>query len=141
MANSYSISDLASEFGVTTRTIRFYEEKGLLNPERDGKHRIYSPSDRTKLRLILRGKRLGLSLDESAEIILMYGSPGNNRKQLERLMAAIREKRAELKLLQKDLAAMLKERGAAEEKCRAALDDLQSRSGSAGKRLTGEHSI
>ena len=63
---TYSISNLAAEFGVTTRTIRFYEEKGLLQPRRDGTRRIYSPADRTKLRLILRGKRLGLSLDESA---------------------------------------------------------------------------
>lgn len=125
MSSSYSIGDLASEFGVTTRTIRFYEEKGLLDPERNGKHRVYSPSDRTKLRLILRGKRLGLSLDESAEIILMYGTPGNNRKQLEKLIATIGAKRAELRRQQKDLAAMLKELGAAEKKCRAALDDLQ----------------
>ena len=124
MSSSYSIGDLASEFGVTTRTIRFYEEKGLLDPERNGKHRVYSPSDRTKLRLILRGKRLGLSLDESAEIILMYGTPGNNRKQLEKLIATIRAKRAELRRQQEDLAAMLTELGAAEKKCRAALDDL-----------------
>jgi DNA-binding transcriptional MerR regulator len=124
MSSSYSIGDLASEFGVTTRTIRFYEEKGLLDPERNGKHRVYSPSDRTKLRLILRGKRLGLSLDESADIILMYGTPGNNRKQLEKLIATIRAKRAELRRQQEDLAAMLTELGAAEKKCRAALDDL-----------------
>lgn len=125
MARSYSIGDLASEFGVTTRTIRFYEEKGLLNPGRNGTHRVYSPSDRTKLRLILRGKRLGLSLDESADIILMYGTPGNNRKQLEKLMATIKAKRTELRRQQKDLASMLKELGAAEKKCRAALDNLQ----------------
>ena len=124
MSSSYSIGDLASEFGVTTRTIRFYEEKGLLDPERNGKHRVYSPSDRTKLRLILRGKRLGLSLDESADIILMYGTPGNNRKQLEKLIATIRAKQAELRRQQEDLAAMLTELGAAEKKCRAALDDL-----------------
>jgi DNA-binding transcriptional MerR regulator len=124
MSSSYSIGDLASEFGVTTRTIRFYEEKGLLDPERNGKHRVYSPSDRTKLRLILRGKRLGLSLDESADIILMYGTPGHNRKQLEKLIATIRAKRAELRRQQEDLAAMLTELGAAEKKCRAALDDL-----------------
>ena len=124
MSSSYSIGDLASEFGVTTRTIRFYEEKGLLDPERNGKHRVYSPSDRTKLRLIVRGKRLGLSLDESADIILMYGTPGNNRKQLEKLIATIRAKRAELRRQQEDLAAMLTELGAAEKKCRAALDDL-----------------
>jgi DNA-binding transcriptional MerR regulator len=121
MSSTYSISDLASEFDVTTRTIRFYEEKGLLAPKREGTRRIYTASDRTKLRLILRGKRLGLSLDESAGIILMYGTPGNNRKQLETLMAKIREKRAELKRQQNDLRVMLKELADAEAKCRAAM--------------------
>lgn len=121
MSTTYSISDLASEFGVTTRTIRFYEEKGLLNPDRDGTRRIYSPADRTKLRLILRGKRLGLSLDESAEIILMYGSQGGNRRQLETLIARIREKRAELLRQREDLETILTELAAAETKCRAAL--------------------
>ena len=121
MSSTYSISDLASEFDVTTRTIRFYEEKGLLAPKREGTRRIYTASDRTKLRLILRGKRLGLSLDESAGIILMYGTPGNNRKQLETLMAKIQEKRAELKRQQNDLRVMLKELADAEAKCRAAM--------------------
>jgi len=123
MKNSFSISDLAGEFDVTTRTIRFYEEKGLLNPKREGTRRIYAPADRTKLRLILRGKRLGLSLDESAEIILMYGSPGNNRRQLESLITKIQEKRAELKRQQSDLKVMLKELADAEHKCRRVLDD------------------
>ena len=121
MSVTYSISDLAGEFDVTTRTIRFYEEKGLLDPRREGTRRIYSPADRTKLRLILRGKRLGLSLDESAEIILMYGTPGNNRKQLETLIAKFQEKQAELKCQQSDLRAMMKELAEAENKCRAAL--------------------
>jgi len=121
MPSTYSISNLASEFDVTTRTIRFYEEKGLLNPEREGTRRIYTAADRTKLRLILRGKRLGLSLDESAEIILMYGTPGNNRKQLETLIAKIQEKRAELKRQQNDLRVILKELADAEAKCRAAM--------------------
>jgi DNA-binding transcriptional MerR regulator len=118
MSDHYSISDLASEFDVTTRTIRFYEEKGLLQPRREGTRRIYSPSDRTKLRLILRGKRLGFSLDESAEIILMYGTPGNNRRQLDKLIAKIHEKRVELKRQQSDLRAMLKDLADAEDKCR-----------------------
>ena len=93
MTDKYSIRDLASEFDVTTRTIRFYEEKGLLAPQREGQQRRYSAADRTCLRLILRGRRLGFSLDESAEIIGMYGSPGNNRKQLEALRGKIAEKR------------------------------------------------
>jgi len=124
MNKTYSIRDLASEFEVTTRTIRFYEEKGLLNPSREGNRRIYSPADRTRLRLILRGKRLGLSLDESAEIVLMYGTPGNNRKQLETLITRIRERRTDLENQQNELALMLRELAAAEEKCQQALAEL-----------------
>jgi len=124
MNKTYSISDLASEFEVTTRTIRFYEEKGLLDPAREGNRRVYSPADRTRLRLILRGKRLGLSLDESAEIVLMYGTPGNNRRQLETLISRIRERRLDLEKQQNELAVMLRDLAAAEEKCQQALNDL-----------------
>ena len=121
---TFSISDLANEFGVTTRTIRFYEEKGLLRPRREGTRRIYSPADRTWLRLILRGKRLGLSLDESAEIIRMYGTPGKNRRQLELLISRIEERRADLRRQQRDLRAMLEELDRAEAKCRNALEHI-----------------
>lgn len=117
----FTISDLAEEFDVTTRTIRFYEEKGLLKPRRAGQRRIYSTSDRTRLRLILRGKRLGFSLDESAEIVLMYGSTGNNAKQLEKLIARIREKRTDLLRQQRDLEVMLNDLEDAEKKCIKAL--------------------
>ena len=126
MTATYSISDLAGEFGVTTRTIRFYEEKGLLSPRREGTHRIYTAADRTKLRLILRGKRLGLSLEESAGIILMYGTPGNNRKQLEKLINTIREKREELKRRQSELRQMLAELADAENKAQSALSELET---------------
>ncbi len=127
MSKIFSISDLASEFDVTTRTIRFYEEKGFLQPDREGTRRIYSPSDRTKLRLILRGKRLGLSLDESAEIVLMYGSSRNNRKQLEKLIARIREKQVDLKNQQRDLDFMLLDLRNAEDKCLDALTEMTTR--------------
>ncbi len=121
----YSIRDLASEFDVTTRTIRYYEEKGLLSPERDGSQRIYSPSDRTKLKLILRGKRLGLSLDESAEIVLMYGSPEKNRQQLEKLIERIRIKREELMRQKEDLDSLLADLQGVEKKCQLALADFE----------------
>ena len=78
MANQYSISDLAKEFDLTTRAIRFYEDMGLLEPERSGpggRNRIYSARDRTRLKLTLRAKRLGLSLKEGKELIDMYDSP------------------------------------------------------------------
>lgn len=127
MNTTYSIRDLASEFDVTTRTIRFYEEKGFLQPDREGTRRVYSASDRTKLRLILRGKRLGLSLDESAEIVMMYGSPRNNRKQLEKLLARIREKQVELKNQQRDLEFILLDLHNAEDKCLDALTEMTER--------------
>lgn len=126
MNRSYPIRELAEEFGITTRTIRFYEEKGLLSPRREGQQRFYSPSDRTKLRLILRGKRLGFSLDESAEIILMYGTPGSSRKQLEALIQKIEDKRRQLQERRRELNAMLREMTQAEERCVAALERLES---------------
>jgi len=129
MSKTYTIRDLASEFDVTTRTIRFYEEKGFLKPEREGTRRIFRPSDRTKLRLILRGKRLGFSLDESAEIVLMYGSPQNNRKQLEKLVARIRIQRSGLERQQQDLKIMLADLQNVEAKCMAALSEGNGRPG------------
>jgi DNA-binding transcriptional MerR regulator len=118
---TYSIRELASEFGITTRTIRFYEEKGYLNPKREGTRRIYSAPDRTSLRLILRGKRLGLSLDETADLIKMYGSPRNNRKQLEKFILRIGEKRAELEHKRRDLEVMLSDLKSVEDKCQLSL--------------------
>lgn len=124
----FSIRDLASEFDVTTRTIRYYEEKGLLIPAREGAQRIYSPADRTKLKLILRGKRLGLSLDESAEIVMMYGSPEKNRRQLEKLIERIRVKRKELMCQKHDLESLLNDLQAVEKKCRVELAEFDNTS-------------
>ncbi len=121
MKKTYSIRQLAIEFGITTRTIRFYEEKGYLAPKREGTRRIYSSPDRTSLRLILRGKRLGLSLDETADLIKMYGSPRNNRKQLEKFITRIGEKRAELEFKRRDLEVMLSDLQNVEDKCQLAL--------------------
>ena len=123
MQMTYSISDLASEFGITTRTIRFYEEKGYLSPKREGTRRIYSPPDRTSLRLILRGKRLGLSLDETADLIKMYGSPGGNRQQLEKFVVRIGEKRVELERKRHDLEVMMNDLQSVEDKCHVALKE------------------
>ena len=93
---TYSISALAKEFDITTRTIRFYEDKGLLNPSRQGQTRIYSAADRTILKLILRGKRLGFTLEQSGEIIKMYDPSNNNNEQLAALLESIRAKREQL---------------------------------------------
>lgn len=121
MATTYTISDLAREFDVTTRTIRFYEDKGLIVPERRGQTRLYSAADRTKLKLILRGKRLGLSLDESREIIDMYNPGTNNADQLNRLIGKIQERKALLEAQKRDLDQMLQELDDAEQRCRDAL--------------------
>nr|WHW29759.1 putative MerR family DNA-binding transcriptional regulator [uncultured bacterium] len=116
-ARTYSISDLSAEFAITTRTVRFYEEKGLLSPERAGNSRIYTPHDRTKLKLILRGKRLGFTLEESREIIEMYDPKSGNTTQLQRLIDTIHEKRALLERQLNDIQGMMDDLNGAEEKC------------------------
>ena len=121
MGTRYSIRDLADEFDVTTRTLRFYEEKGLLSPKRDNQVRNYSNADRTRLRLILRGKRLGLTLEESSNIILMYDPVNQNTNQLLALIEKIQEKRNQLIEQQKDLELMLQDLDDAEQRCRESL--------------------
>ena len=126
MTRTYTISDLAEEFDVTTRTIRFYEEKGYISPRRNGTRRVYEPADRTSLRLILRGKRLGLSLEETAEMIRMYSEPGGNRKQLQQFLSRIGEKRAELERKRMDLEKMLADLERVEKRARKALKEPAS---------------
>ena len=104
---TYTISELAREFGITTRTIRFYEEKGLVSPHREGQKRIYSAADRVRIKLILRGKRIGMSLDESAQVIDMYDPQTDNSQQLQSLLATVRERRAILEQQKKDIDEML----------------------------------
>ena len=117
MTKHHSISDLSQEFDITTRTLRFYEEKGLISPERQGQNRIYSASDRARLKLILRGKRLGLTLEESSGIIAMYDPQTNNKKQLQTLIHKIREKRHQLEQQKKDLELMILDLNDSEERC------------------------
>lgn len=124
MKQDYSIRELAEEFDVTTRTLRFYEEKGLLNPARSGQTRVYNASDRTRLKLILRGKRLGLSLEESAQIILMYDPVGTNSKQVLTLIKKIRDKRLQLEQQKKDLELTLLDLEAAERRCIESLNKI-----------------
>ncbi len=126
-ARRYSISELADEFSVTTRTIRFYEEKGLLAPLRSGQRRVFTSKDRTRLRLILRGKRLGLSLDESLEIIELYDSRAGSRRQLEVLLQRIDERRAALKQQRDDLDATLAALDETECRARDTLNNLSPR--------------
>ena len=98
---TYTISELASEFEVTTRTIRFYEEKGLVQPMREGQKRLYTAADRVRIKLILRGKRIGMTLQESVEVIDLYDPQRNNAEQLLSLINTISVRRARL-LQQKD---------------------------------------
>lgn len=109
MSNTYGIAELAREFNVTTRTIRFYEDKELLSPERQGQRRVFSPRDRVRLRLIMRGKRLGFSLDEIREMIDMYDDDPSEVAQLKLFLEKIRERQAVLTQQQADITAILNE--------------------------------
>lgn len=123
----YTISDLAGEFGITTRAIRFYEEKGLLSPERKGTQRLYSQADRVRLKLILRGKRIGLSLDESRDIIDMYEPSGaNNVDQLQKLINKTEEKRAQFHAQMRDLQSTLNDLDNVQREAEAALQKLDN---------------
>ncbi len=106
-AQTYTISELAHEFGVTTRTIRFYEEKGLVCPMRQGQKRLYTPADRVRLKLILRGKRIGMTLQDSVELIDMYEPQRNSGRQLQSLISSVAERRATLLQQKKDIDDML----------------------------------
>ena len=117
----FSIGDLAREFDVTPRAIRFYEDQGLLAPRRDGQRRIYTPRDRTRLKLTLRGKRLGLTLSEIRELIDMYEPGRDERPQLERFLAVLEAHKASLLQQQADLEAQLSELQAFEKRIRKRL--------------------
>jgi DNA-binding transcriptional MerR regulator len=105
----FSISELAREFDITPRAIRFYEDQGLLAPRRDGQRRIYTPRDRTRLKLTLRGKRLGLSLAEIRELIDMYEPGRDERPQLERFRQVLEAHRRSLLQQRADIEAQLTE--------------------------------
>ena len=105
----YSISDLSREFDVTPRAIRFYEDQGLISPRRDGQRRVYTPRDRTRLKLTLRGKRLGLTLAEIRELIDMYEPGRDDRKQLERFREVLESHRKSLLQQRADIEVQLAE--------------------------------
>jgi DNA-binding transcriptional MerR regulator len=112
MATTYTIGDLAKEFDLTTRAMRFYEDMGLLQPERSGpggRNRVYSARDRTRLKLTLRAKRLGLSLSEAKEIIDLYDSPRDTGVQLRRFLDVLAQHRRQLEEQMADLQANLDE--------------------------------
>lgn len=109
MSASYSISELAKEFGVTTRTIRFYEDQGLLRPRRQGANRVFSNRDRVRLKLALRGKRLGFSLAEIRELFELYDVSRDEKKQLEEFLVRLERRRVLLEQQREDIQVMLTE--------------------------------
>lgn len=126
---TYTISELAKEFDVTTRTIRFYEEKGLITPLRDGNKRVYTPADRVRIKLILRGKRIGMTLQESVELIDLYEPQNNNSAQLQRLLDRIDERRATLRQQQQDIEDMLRGLDEVQSLCERTLANQQASNG------------
>lgn len=124
-AKTWTVGELAEELGVTTRTLRFYEAEGLIAPARSGSARVYDHRDRTRLRLILRGKRFGMSLSEIREIVDMYdGAASSERKQLEILLDRLGEIAADLRARQQDLARTLAEVTEVAGQCRDRLAEL-----------------
>jgi DNA-binding transcriptional MerR regulator len=120
-SQTFAIGELAREFDLTTRAIRFYEDMGLLTPERAGQQRVYSARDRTRLMLTLRAKRLGLKLNEVREILDMYDSPRDTAAQLQRFLGVLGEHRSQLEARLAELQANLAEVRAQERQARAAL--------------------
>jgi DNA-binding transcriptional MerR regulator len=120
-ARTWGIAELADEYGITLRTIRFYEEQGLLAPERSGTQRIFHAGDRIRLGLVLRGKRLGFPLEEIKTIIGMYDAEPGESGQLIYLLDQIEQRRADLEQKRRDLDEILTELDDVERRCR---DDL-----------------
>ena len=121
---SWSIREVADEFGVTHRTVRHYEDLGLISPERRGTTRVYRRRDRTRLALILRGKRLGFPLEQIRTIIDLYDRPRGKASQLEYVLAQIDERRTDLEQRRRDLEDAITELGEFERRCRADLRRL-----------------
>jgi DNA-binding transcriptional MerR regulator len=120
---TYSISDLAREFALTTRAIRFYEDCGLVAPSRRGRQRVYGDRERVRIKLILRGKRLGLALAEIGELLDMYEIGRNERAQLSRFLTLLAERRAMLLQQKEDIDIVLAEIGGIERECRRRLKE------------------
>ena len=131
-STEYSISELSREFDVTPRAIRFYEDQGLLAPRREGQKRIYTLRDRTRLKLTLRGKRLGLTLSEIRELVDMYDARRDERPQLERFLAVLARHREGLEQQREDIEAQLAEIATFEQRTRKRLAE-RTRGKAAGR--------
>jgi len=134
-STTFTIGELAREFDLTTRAIRFYEDCGLLTPQRSGRNRIYTARDRTRLKLTLRGKRLGLTLAEVKELVDMYESPRDTQAQLKKFLVVLGEHRAQLEQQMADLHVTLDEVRSHEREARRLLaEGASSSSSSSSKR-------
>jgi DNA-binding transcriptional MerR regulator len=123
MADTYTISELASEFGVTTRTIRYYEDQGLLSPKREGMNRVFSSRDRVRLKLALRGKRLGFSLSEIRELFDLYDFSRDEKRQLEEFLVRLERRRVTLEQQREDIEVMINEINFFANQCRRLLKE------------------
>ena len=127
---SYTIGELAKVFEVTPRTIRFYEQEGLLTPERRGRNRVYHEKDRVRLKLTLRGKRLGFSLAEIREVVQLYDrAPDGDERQLQRLLDILAEKRLAMQQQLEDIRVLQQELDDVETRCRESLQALRAARG------------
>ena len=124
MNKYYSITELTREFGISTRTLRFYEDEGLIHPERRGRTRLFRPADRHLIKEILRGRRIGFTIAEIREIIQVYKDPPGEMGQLQLLMKRVEEKREDLRQKRKDIDDTLAELDNVEEACLTRLAEI-----------------
>lgn len=134
---TYSISDLAREFALTPRAIRFYEIEGLIAPRRRGQARIYGERERTRIKLILRGKRLGFALSEIRELFDIYAATGNERPQLVKFLQMLADRRALLHQQREDIDAVLVEIAILERDCRRRLKQRSTSTDGTDERAAG----
>ena len=127
---TYTITELAREFDITARAIRFYEDQGILSPSREGaggRNRVYTPRDRTRLKLTLRGKRIGLSLAEIKSLVDMYESPKDTEAQMLRFLGVLAQHRETLEQQREDIEMSLSEISAHEEECKRLLAAIEEK--------------
>lgn len=124
MNKYYSITELTREFGISTRTLRFYEDEGLIHPERRGRTRLFRPADRHLIKEILRGRRIGFTIAEIREIIQVYKDPPGEMGQLQLLIKSVEEKREDLRQKRKDIEDTLSELDNVEEACLTRLAEI-----------------
>ena len=131
---TFTITEMAREFDITPRAIRYYEDQGLISPERAGQSRVYTKRDRTRLKLTLRGRRLGLSLAEIRELIDLYDVGRDQRTQLSKFLAVLASRRAALEQQREDIEAVLAEIASLENRAHELLGDAPGREKNLAKR-------